>query len=207
MIATAGLTVPHSINPIFPYIFDCLGFNPTNDNFDFESQGLNRLWVVSVTLMLNESLQKMGQRSKITAPTRPIAMRFLSDYSIFQNGAQKIDCYVCCVESGPVLFKPNVVHINHLNFWKPKFVEYGTLTFAIDRISGSMLIFQKNGPMMPPYRNPHQTVTCCKRIDLTMITFGFSEPQMWQFCLLTLLNFCRNNRKCTEKLGWSNEVL
>ena len=23
--ATAGLTVPHSINPIFHYIFDCLG--------------------------------------------------------------------------------------------------------------------------------------------------------------------------------------
>ena len=25
MTATAGLTVPHSINPIFQYIFDCLG--------------------------------------------------------------------------------------------------------------------------------------------------------------------------------------
>ena len=27
MTATAGLTVPHLINPIFQYIFDCLGFN------------------------------------------------------------------------------------------------------------------------------------------------------------------------------------
>ena len=25
MTATTGLTVPHSINPIFLYIFDCLG--------------------------------------------------------------------------------------------------------------------------------------------------------------------------------------
>ena len=28
MTATAGLAVPHSINPIFQYISDCLGFNP-----------------------------------------------------------------------------------------------------------------------------------------------------------------------------------
>ena len=27
MTATAGLTVPHSINPIFQFIFDCSGFN------------------------------------------------------------------------------------------------------------------------------------------------------------------------------------
>ena len=50
MIATAGLTVPHSFNPIFQYIFDRLGFNPMNGNFDFVFQGLNRLWMVSVTL-------------------------------------------------------------------------------------------------------------------------------------------------------------
>ena len=43
MTATAGLTVPHLINPIFQYIFDCLGFNPMNGNFDFVFQGLNRL--------------------------------------------------------------------------------------------------------------------------------------------------------------------
>ena len=34
MTATAGLTILHTINPIFQYIFDCLGFNPINGNFD-----------------------------------------------------------------------------------------------------------------------------------------------------------------------------
>ena len=52
MTATAGLTVPHSINPIFQYIFNCLGFNPMNGNFDFVFQDLNPLWMVSVTLIL-----------------------------------------------------------------------------------------------------------------------------------------------------------
>ena len=47
MTATAGLAVPHSINPIFQYIFDCLGFNPMNTNFDFVFQGLNRLWMLT----------------------------------------------------------------------------------------------------------------------------------------------------------------
>ena len=56
MTATAGLTVPHSINPIFQYIFDFLGFNPMNGNFDFVFQGLNRLWMISVTLILEEVL-------------------------------------------------------------------------------------------------------------------------------------------------------
>ena len=58
MTATADLTVPHSINPIFQYIFDCLGFNPMNGNFDFVFQDLNPLWIVSVILLLNGSLQK-----------------------------------------------------------------------------------------------------------------------------------------------------
>ena len=50
MIVTAGLIVPHSINPIFQFIFDCSGFNPMNGNFDFVLQGPNLLWMVSVIL-------------------------------------------------------------------------------------------------------------------------------------------------------------
>ena len=43
MAETAVLTVPHSINPIFQYIFDCLGFNFMNGNFNFVFQSLNHL--------------------------------------------------------------------------------------------------------------------------------------------------------------------
>ena len=38
--ATAGHTVPHSINPIFQYIFDCLGYHPMNGNFHFVFQAV-----------------------------------------------------------------------------------------------------------------------------------------------------------------------
>ena len=48
MTATAGLTVPHSMKPIFQYIFDYLGFIPMNGNFDFVFEGLNRLWMVTL---------------------------------------------------------------------------------------------------------------------------------------------------------------
>ena len=87
MTSTVGLTVPHFINPIFQYIFDCLGFNPMNGNFDFVFQGLNPLWMDSVTLILNGSPQKIIQRGQITAPRRLIDIRISADYSIFQNGA------------------------------------------------------------------------------------------------------------------------
>ena len=146
MTAAADLTVPHSINLIFQYIFDCLGFNPMNRNFDFVFQGLNRLWVVSVTLILNGSPQKIVQRGQITAPRRPIDIRISADYSIFENGVQKIGCYVGCVASGPVLLKPNVIHVILFNFWKPKFVEHGTVTLAIDRNDDSLFIFEKKWP-------------------------------------------------------------
>ena len=78
-----------------------------NGNFGFVFQGLDRLWMVKVTLILNGSPQKIVQRGQITAPRRPIDIRISADYSIFENGAQQIDCYVGCVASGPVLLKPN----------------------------------------------------------------------------------------------------
>ena len=132
MTATAGLTVPHSINPIFQYIFDFLGFN--------------RLLMVSVTLILNGCPQKIVQRSQITALRRPIDMRISADYLIFENGAQKIDYYVGCVASGPALLIPNVVHVILFKFWKQKFVQHGTVTLAIDRSGGSLRIFEEKWP-------------------------------------------------------------
>ena len=117
-----------------------------NGNFDFVFQGLNRLWMVSVTLILNGFPQKIVQRGQITAPRRPIGIRISADYSIFENGAQKIDCYVGCVASGPVLLKANVGHVILFNFWKQKFIEHGTVTLAIHRNGGALLIFEEKWP-------------------------------------------------------------
>ena len=58
-----------------------------NGNFHFVFQDLNRFWMVSVTLILNGSLQKIVQRGQITAPSRPIDIRISADCSIFENGA------------------------------------------------------------------------------------------------------------------------
>ena len=155
MAATAGLTVPHLIKPILQYIFDCLDFNPMNGNFKFVFQGLNRLWMVSVKLILNGSSQKIVQRRQITAPRRLISIRILTNYWIFENGPQKIDFYVGCVASGPVLLKPNVVHIILFNFWNQKHVKHGTVTLAIDRNGGSLPIFEEKWPNDAPHQNPH----------------------------------------------------
>ena len=116
MTAMAGLTEPHTINPIFQYIFDCLGFNPINVNLDFVFQGLNCFSMASITVILNGSTQKIVQWGQITAPKRPLKIRISVDYSIFENGAQKTNCYIDCLTSGPVLLKPNIVHVIHFNF-------------------------------------------------------------------------------------------
>ena len=55
-----------------------------NGNLDFVFQGLNRLWTVSVTLILNGSPQKTVQRGQTTALRRPIDIRISADYSIFE---------------------------------------------------------------------------------------------------------------------------
>ena len=96
--------------------------------------------MVSVTLIFNGTPQKIVQWGKITALKRPIDMRISADYSIFENVAQKIDCYVGYVASGPALLKSNVVYVILFNFWKEKF---GTVTLFIDRNGSSLLIFEE----------------------------------------------------------------
>ena len=172
-----------------------------NGNFDFVFEGLNRFQMVSLARIRNSSLQKIVQRGQITALRRPIEIKISADYSIFENGAQKIDYYVGCVASGLVFLKHNVVHVILFNFLKQKFVAHSMVTVAIDRNGRSLLIFEKNDPMKPPHQNTHQTVTCCECIDFSMMTIGFYKLQVRQFCLLTLLTFCPNNRKYTERLG------
>ena len=43
-------------------------------------QGLKRLWIVSVTLILNRFPRKIVQRDQITAPRRPIDIRITAKY-------------------------------------------------------------------------------------------------------------------------------
>ena len=64
----------------------------------------------------------------------------------FRKRCAKIDCYVGCVENGPVLLEPNVVHVIIFNFWEQKFVEHGTVTLAIDYNGGFLLIFEEKCP-------------------------------------------------------------
>ena len=117
-----------------------------NGNFDFVFKGLNRLWMISVTLVLNGSPQKIVQRGQITARRRLIEIRISADYSIVENGTQEMDCYVGCVASSNVLLKLNVVHVIIFNFWKHKFLEHGNVTLAIDHNDGSLLIFEEKWP-------------------------------------------------------------
>ena len=59
--------------------------------------------MVNVTLILNSSPQKIVERGQITDPRRPIDIKISADYSIFENGAQKIKRYVGFVENAPIL--------------------------------------------------------------------------------------------------------
>ena len=87
---------------------------------------------------------------------------------------------------GPVLFKPNVVQVILFNFWEQKFVEHGTLTLAIERNGGSLFIFERNGPVMPPYQNTHQSLVVgpVRRWalnDIEMSRFGKKRNREWNF--------------------------
>ena len=93
-----------------------------------------------------KNYQRIVRLGQITVARRPIDIRISADHSIFENGTQKIDCYVGCVASGPVLLKPNVVHVTLFNFWIQKFVEHGTVTLAIDRNGGFLLIVEEKWP-------------------------------------------------------------
>lgn len=59
-----------------------------------------------------------------------------TDYSIFKNGAQNIDCYVGCLASGSFLLKPNIVNI----------------------MAPSWLFSKKNGPKTSKYQKPQQSL-------------------------------------------------
>ena len=163
--------------------------------------------MVSLTLILNGCPQKVVQLGQITTLRRPIDIRDSAGYSIFENGAKQIDCYVGFLASGHVLLKSNVVHVILFNFWKHKFVEHGTVTLAIDRNGGFLIIFEEkwSNDATIPKSAPNSHSLCVHRL-LNDDVWIFWAP-IGQLCLLTLFTVCPNNRKCSEKLGWSNGVL
>ena len=62
LTVTAGLKYPIRSTQFFSTLtYNCLGFNPMNENFDFVFQGLNCIWMVNVTLILNGSPQNLVQ--------------------------------------------------------------------------------------------------------------------------------------------------
>ncbi|XP_018304756.1 uncharacterized protein [Mycetomoellerius zeteki] len=116
MTSTTGLTVAHTMNPILKYFFDCMSLNFMNGNFNLVFQGINCLWMISVTFIFNGTPQKIIQWSQVTASRRPIDISISADYSIFENTAQKIDCNVGCVARSAILLKPNVICVIIFNF-------------------------------------------------------------------------------------------
>ena len=97
-----------------------------------------------------------------------------------KNRVQNIEFIFCCLANSAVLLKPNVANVLRFNFCEQKFIQHGPITIAIDCNGFSLLIFEKNGPIMPLDQNPHQTVT---RFGANVCVF--SVPQMRSFCLFT----------------------
>ena len=168
-----------------------------NGNFGFVFQGLNRLWMVTVTLIHNGSPQKMVQRGQITAPRRPNDQNFGWLFSFPKRCAKDRLLRWLCGKWPPTCWNQMSSMSSSSIFGNKNSLslsrQRSPLTVTLARCSFS----KKNGPVMPPYHNPHQTVTRCSCIGFSMM-FGFSDPQIRQFCLLTLLTFCPNNRKFTE---------
>ena len=84
---------------------------------------------------------------------------YAANNAIFENRAHNIECSFGCVARNAVLLKPNVANIVLFNFCEQKFLQYGPITIAIDCNGLSLLIFEKNGPIMYLEQNPHQTGT------------------------------------------------
>lgn len=83
MAASAGHAVAYTIGPIFKHIIDCVQLYFTNDFTNIVLQSVNCLWLVGVTLILDETPQKIIQRCQIAAPRWPNDVRSAADNAIF----------------------------------------------------------------------------------------------------------------------------
>ena len=88
---------------------------------------------------------------------------------------QNVECNFGCVARNAALLQSNVANSLLLKFCEQKFVQHGSITITIDCNGLSLLIFEKNGTIMPMDQNPHQTETCFGRVSFLMYTYVFSE--------------------------------
>ena len=172
MAALSGHAVVYTIGTIFKHIIDCMQLYFTNGFMNIVFWSVNCLWLVGVTLIFNGSPQTIVQRCQIVAPKWPNDISFAADNAIFKNRAQNIEFNFGCVARRAALLKPNVANIPLFNFCEQKFVLHDPIT-------------KKTGPIMPLDQNPHQTVTRFGCVGFSMYSFGFSVPQMRQFCMFT----------------------
>ena len=118
-----------------------------------------------------------------------------TDNAIFKNRAQNIECNFGCVPFSAVLLKANAANILLFKFCEQNFVHYGQITMAI------------NWTATPLNQNPYQTATGFGCVGFLMYAWGFSVPQMRQFCLFTYLP--RSEWASSEKMifFWQNRHL
>ena len=145
MAALAGHAVAYTIGPIFKHI-DYVQLYFTNGSTNIVLSSVNCLWFVDVTLIFGDIPQIIVQRCEIAATRWPKHISSAADNAIFKNKAQNIECSFGCVVRSAVLLKPNVANILLFNFCKPKFVQHGPITIAIDCSGLSLLIFEEKWP-------------------------------------------------------------
>ena len=99
----------------------------------------------------------------------------VADSAIFKNRAQNIEC----VARSAILLKPNVANVLLFNFCEQKFVQHGPITISIDWNGLSLLILEEK------WLNYASGQLVLSNPAPTSDSFGFSVPQMRQFCLFT----------------------
>ena len=135
--------------------------------------------------------------------------------------SSKTGCSFGCVARSAVLLKPNVANILLFNFCEQKFVQNGLITIAIDCTGISLLILEEKWPNYAcgQISAPNSDSFFVRRLFNVCVQWGFSVPQMRQFCLFTypprskwtssekmIFFFCQNRHLLYfegKRFGWS----
>ena len=143
MAASAGHAVAYTISAIFKHIIDCVQLYFTNGVTYIVLYSINCLWLVGVTLIFDGNPQIIVHRCQIAALRWPNDISSATDYAIFKNREQNIECSIGCMARSAVLLKPNVANILLFSFCEQKFVQHGPITIAIGYSGLSLFIFEE----------------------------------------------------------------